>query len=96
MVRNSRAKVDTNRESKAQILDKKLLLGTERPVLQPHLASVALPAPRRRDGVLAAALEAYLEEQPALLRDLFLCCVRNWHPLLVLEMALLYLSVLPV
>lgn len=55
---------------------------------------MALPAPSGSDRVLAAALEAYLEEQPALLRDLFLCCVRNRHSLLMLEMALLYLSVL--
>lgn len=56
---------------------------------------MALPASRGRDGILAAALEAYLEEQPALLRDLFLCCVSYWHLLMMLEMALLYLSVLP-
>jgi hypothetical protein len=75
-----------------KIKEKKLLLCTERPVLQPHLAAVALPAPRGRDGVLAAALEAYLEEQPALLSDLFLCCVRYWHLLMMQEKALLYVS----
>jgi hypothetical protein len=75
-----------------KIKEKKLLLCTKRPVLQPHLAAVALPAPRSRDGVLAAALEAYLEEQPALLRDLFLCCVRYWHLLMMQGKALLYVS----
>ena len=73
-----------------------LLFGPKRPVLQPHLAAMALPAPARRDRVLASALEAYLEEQPALLRDLFLCCIRYWHLLMMLEVALLYLSVLSI
>jgi hypothetical protein len=75
-------------------IKKGLLLGSKRPVLQPHLAAVALPASGGRDGVLAATPEAYLEEQPALLRDLFLCCVRYWHLLMMLKKALFYLSII--
>lgn len=56
-----------------------LLLSTQRPVLQPHLAAVALSAPCSRDRILGSTLEAYLEEQPALLCDLFLCGICDWH-----------------
>src|SRR3989442_12222405 len=73
---------------------KRLLLSAKCPILQPHLAAVALSAPRRRYWVLAGALEAYFEEQSALLRNLFLCCVRNWHLNLKQGKALLYLSIL--
>ena len=73
---------------------KRLLLSAKCSILQPHLAAVALSAPGRRDRVLAAALEAYFEEQSALLRNLFLYCVRNWHLNLMQGKALLYLSIL--
>lgn len=60
-----------------------LLLGTERPVLKAHLHTVAFSAPCGSDRVLAPALETYLEEQPALLRNLFFCCVGDWHLVLL-------------
>jgi hypothetical protein len=58
---------------------RRLLLGAERPVLQAHLVAVAFPASRRGNRVLATAPKANLEVQPAVLRDLFLCCVCYRH-----------------
>jgi hypothetical protein len=43
------------------------------------LAAMAFPASCSRDRILGSALEAYLEEQPALLCNLFLCRICDWH-----------------
>jgi hypothetical protein len=40
---------------------------------------MAFPASCSRDRILGSALEAYLEEQPALLCNLFLCRICDWH-----------------
>ena len=65
-----------------QVVEKtlrRLLFGSQRPVLQSHLIAVALPAPCSRDRILGPTLEAYLEEQPSLLCNLLLCCICDWH-----------------
>jgi len=40
---------------------------------------MAFPTPQSLDGVLPSATHANLEEEPPLLRYLFLGCIGNWH-----------------
>jgi hypothetical protein len=56
-----------------------LLFRAERPVLEPHILAVALSAPCSVYVVLGAALEAYLEVEPALLGYLLLESISDWH-----------------
>lgn len=60
-----------------------LLLGAKRPILKPHLIAVTFSAAQRRNRVLAAAPEADLEIETAVLGYLFLCSVGNWHVVLL-------------
>ena len=56
-----------------------LLLCTESPVLEAHLASMAFSASTRRNGVFASAPEAYFKVKPSVLRYLFLGGICNRH-----------------
>jgi hypothetical protein len=56
-----------------------LLLRAKRPVLEPHLMTVAFPASCCFYMVLGATPEAYLEVEPTMLGDLLFECIGNWH-----------------